>query len=154
MLMRRAYHLDGAAVAIYRNGMSTSGNKPRVYIIDDEERIVHIFGKSFQNGWDVDTESDPLKARDRLLSPVEYDAIILDVIMANLNGVNLYLELERRAPNRCKRIVYITGNADPLEQWFLDHGLLWIEKPFIDGRMKKLHAFVEMMALSDLPRGP
>lgn len=134
--------------------MSQPARKPRVFIIDDETRIVHVFGKLFDNGWDVSTESDPIVALAHLITSVEYDAIILDVVMANLNGINLYLELERKAKNRCKRIIYITGNADPLEDWFRDHGLLWIEKPFIGGRMKQLHAFVELMATSALPRGP
>ena len=134
--------------------MSAPGRKPHVLIIDDETRIVEVFGKLFHNGWSVRTCSEPLVALAMLVGPTEYDAIILDVIMADLNGVNLYLELEKRAWNRCKRIIFITGNADPCVEFFEEHGCLWIEKPFIDGRMKRLHAFVELMATSDLPRGP
>jgi len=134
--------------------MSPPTRKPHVLIIDDETRIVDVFGKLFDNGWDVDTLSDPFEALHRLTSTVEYDAIVLNVIIANLNGINLFLMLEQRARNRCKRIVFITGNADPCIEFFEAHGCLWIEKPFIDGRLKQLHALVDMMATSDLPRGP
>jgi len=134
--------------------VSPPARKPHVLIVDDETRIVDVFGKLFDNGWDVETQSDPIAALAHLVGVVEYDAIVLDVVMADLNGINLFLKLKRMAPNRCKRIVFITGNADPCIEFFEAHGCLWIEKPFIDGRLKQLHALVDMMATSDLPRGP
>lgn len=134
--------------------MSAPGHKPRVLLVDDETSIVSAFGRLFKNGWDLIGISDPITAHALLLTPVEFDSIILDVVMADLNGVNMFLRLKEHAPNRCKRIIFITGNADPCVEFFDQHGCMWLEKPFIGGRLKQLHAFVELMSTSDLPRGP
>jgi DNA-binding response OmpR family regulator len=133
---------------------ASSTQKPRVLIVDDEHAINVAFDRLYGNGWDVETATDPVIARERLLSPELFDAVLLDVVMPHIRGIDLFVELKRLAPNRCRRILFITSFADPLVPFFEEHGCLWVEKPFIGPRGRQLEALVTMMAEANFPRGP
>jgi DNA-binding response OmpR family regulator len=134
--------------------MSAPAHKPRVLIVDDEQRLLRAFDRFFHNGWDVVLEHDPNHALATLLDPLElFDCIFLDIVMPDLNGFNLFEELKSRARNRTKRIIFITAAPEipAVQAFFETHKVLWMEKPFNHPRME---ALVAMLATSSLPKGP
>lgn len=68
----------------------------------------------------------------RQLSATDFDLIISDMVLPNLTGDQLYLEVEKIKPHLCSRFIFMTGHhADPKSDNFIRrvHALmLW--KPF------------------------
>jgi DNA-binding response OmpR family regulator len=68
----------------------------------------------------------------RQLSSTDFDLIISDMVLPNLSGDQLYLEVEKIKPHLCSRFIFMTGHhADPKSDNFIRrvHALmLW--KPF------------------------
>jgi DNA-binding response OmpR family regulator len=64
----------------------TSGNNPKILLVDDEADILNVFRKGLEiHGFQVDAFSESDRAIDEF-KPYYYDSIILDVRMPKLNG--------------------------------------------------------------------
>lgn len=67
-----------------------------ILIVDDDERIRGLLGKFLrQNGYMVTMARDALQAR-RLLAGLEFDLIVLDVMMPGEDGITLTRSLRER----------------------------------------------------------
>jgi CheY-like chemotaxis protein/two-component sensor histidine kinase len=87
------------------------GERPRVLVIDDEPLIVQSLARTLGDEVTVVGESDPIRALDRLLSDEDFDAIVCDVMMPGLTGVDLHERVVRHRPERASRFVFITGGT-------------------------------------------
>ena len=64
--------------------------KNRILIVDDEDDINLLFKMVLEdNGFKVDTFNDPLTALQNFTAG-SYDLLILDMLMPNMNGFELY----------------------------------------------------------------
>src|SRR5207249_8065893 len=88
-----------------------SGTRPavrrrgRVLVIDDEKAIgiaVHLLLEAEHDC--VDT-TDPRYALSLLQSGERFDAIITDVVMPELSGIDFFIEISRIAPEQADRII-------------------------------------------------
>ncbi len=67
----------------------------RILVVDDEEEILQIFAdEARERGHEAIVESDPMKAKERLLVE-RFDAVIFDIRMPGLSGLEL-AELVRK----------------------------------------------------------
>jgi DNA-binding response OmpR family regulator len=67
--------------------------KNRILIVDDEDDINLLFKIVLEdNGFKVDTFNDPLLALQNFTA-VSYDLLILDMLMPNMNGFELYQKI-------------------------------------------------------------
>jgi CheY-like chemotaxis protein len=84
-------------------------NRRKILIIDDEPDITLIFEKALKdNGFDeVDTVNDPIVALKNFKAG-SYDLIIIDIIMAKIDGFGLYEEV-RNIDNKVK-VCFITAH--------------------------------------------
>jgi len=82
-------------------------------------------------GYVVDLASDGLTALGKIEAR-EYDLILTDLRMPELDGVGLYRELERRQPEMLRRMIVITGTSGhPEYESFLEETQVpYLEKPF------------------------
>lgn len=102
-------------------GAKGDGSVGRVLIVDDDRAIralVQIMVE--RQGFSVDTAADGNDAY-ALLGVNAYDAVLLDLMMPNLNGFNLIEQLRREQPAILSRVIVLTA--------FSRGGLL----PSIDG---------------------
>jgi DNA-binding NtrC family response regulator len=88
--------------------MSMAG-KPRVLIVDDEERFRTTMGRLLGvRGLDVFTVGSAAEALDEIRkSP--YDVIVLDVRMPGMSGIEALAEIKRIRPG--VEVIILTGHA-------------------------------------------
>ncbi len=123
-----------------------------VYMVDDDV----LFGRAIAGalearGVGVKVETDPFKALDYLCTGAKLDLILMDLIMPGMSGSKLFEELQRRAPDRCARLVFITGYADMGPKWLKTTGCLTLEKPV---SMEQIWRVITEYSKLEAPRGP
>lgn len=104
----------------------------RILVVDDElsvrESLVAQLGYL---GSDVDSAGSAAEAQ-RLLTGQRYDAVLLDLRMPGVGGIELHRDIAQRNPLMAQRVVYMTGdfvNGDLLEA-VRSTGNPVLEKPF------------------------
>jgi CheY-like chemotaxis protein len=110
----------------------------RILVVDDDPLVIASLGRLLR-GHDLTPAGSGRQALG-LLAQREFDVILCDVIMPEMSGVELYLNLEAVAPEQCDRVLFMTGAAlDEKVIAFLDSlGRGWLEKPFTAGRVREL----------------
>ncbi len=112
--------------------MATAGRRGRVLIVDDEPNLRSSLGQILSIDHDVTTAGSAREALDAVTSGHPYDAILCDLMMPEMSGMELYDELSRIAPEQISRMIFLTGGAfTPRAQDFLDRvPNPRLEKPF------------------------
>jgi PAS domain S-box-containing protein len=93
----------------------------RVLVIDDERLVGEAIARSLSEENDVEVVTDAQQALARLGAGQRYDAVLCDLMMPVMTGMDLYAELVRRAPEVASRLVFMTGGAfTPRARSFLE----------------------------------
>ena len=103
----------------------------RLLIIDDEVVFSGSLRRLFSNEHDVTVVNRGREALGRLRAGERFDAILCDLLMPEVTGVELYTELRQIAPDQADCMIFLTGGAfSESSQRFLD-GISnrWFEKP-------------------------
>lgn len=106
---------------------------PRVLIVDDEAEVGSLLADILRrDASSIDIAASGQEAL-QLLAKREYDAILTDLRMPEMDGPELYRQIEQRWPPRARQVVFITGDAlSPTVQTFLaGTGQPYLEKPFV-----------------------
>jgi PAS domain S-box-containing protein len=119
----------------------------RVLIVDNETAIVRLLSESLESIASVVGETVPGRALDLILasSTPGFDAIVCDVMMPGMTGIDLHERVARDRPDLASRFVFICGGTytararDHLER--VPNPLL--HKPF---RMSQLIDAIERVA--------
>lgn len=103
----------------------------RLLIIDDEVVFSGSLRRLFSNEHEVTVVNRGRDALDQLRVGERYHAILCDLVMPEVTGIELYIELQRLAPDQAERMIFLTGGAfSEKSQQFLDGiGNRWFEKP-------------------------
>ncbi len=90
--------------------MSDLSKQLRVFVVDDEDVIASTLAMilRFQGGFHATSFTDPLKALEAAFSEAP-DLLISDVVMPQLSGIDLAIQLSERCPN-CKVLLF-SGQA-------------------------------------------
>jgi CheY-like chemotaxis protein len=92
----------------------------RLLIVDDEPTVLSMLSRVFANEWDVDGAPDGASALVRLAT-ARYDAVLCDLMMPGVSGIELAEEVSRRWPELRSRMVFLTGGAvTPAAQAFVE----------------------------------
>jgi CheY-like chemotaxis protein/two-component sensor histidine kinase len=81
-----------------------------VVIIDDEPLMCELFAAMLSDAYDVAAFTSPRAALASILEG-NFDVILCDVMMPELNGVDLYSRATRERPDVSERFVFVTGGA-------------------------------------------
>ena len=106
----------------------------RVLVVDDDAEMLSLLADLIAaEGHMADAAPNGKVALERLAAH-EYDLILCDIRMPELDGPGLYEELERRAPHLLGRFIFIAADAEGQRarlRRFLDRtGVPVIAKPF------------------------
>ena len=131
--------------ALVRVLLPAAAVRGRVLLVDDDEMVARASSRMLADEYEVTVENDPRAALDRLRGGEQFDAVLCDVMMPGLNGIDLYEELRRARPELEPKIGFLTGDpfASPRVADFLAGlGGRSLEKPF---RMDVLREFVRKL---------
>ena len=110
----------------------TAGRPERILVVEDDVPIaLMIVSILADEGYEVDMARNGRLALEKIESK-EYDLVLSDLRMPELDGVGLYREIERRQPELLRRVIIITGTSShPDYQAFLGETRVPVlEKPF------------------------
>jgi CheY-like chemotaxis protein len=117
-----------------------SSSKRRFLIVDDEPEVGALLADILRR--DASTIDIAATGQQALqfLGEREYAVILTDLRMPEMDGPELYRQIERRWPERAKRIIFITGDAlSPTVQTFLSGtGQPYLEKPFVPAEVRDI----------------
>ena len=109
-------------------------------VVDDEVALATLIGEILAtDGHQVDTAPNGLAALARL-EHTDYDLILSDLRMPELDGPGLYRELQSRRPELLSRIAFVTGSAQTanMEHFLEKTGVPILYKPFRLEQLTKL----------------
>jgi DNA-binding response OmpR family regulator len=88
-------------------------SRTRLLIIDDDEKLCRLLREYFLSfGYSVDTARDGLEGLNRALNTA-YGAIILDIMLPGMNGIDVLRELRRRS---LVPVLMLTARADEADR--------------------------------------
>jgi CheY-like chemotaxis protein len=85
--------------------------RARVMLVDDEAALARAVATELARDHEVKVFTHSALARDELLRDPDYDAVVCDLIMPELSGMELYRQVCRRHPHYTDRFVFVTGGA-------------------------------------------
>jgi CheY-like chemotaxis protein len=83
----------------------------RILVVDDEPLIVSTIVRALGRDNVVVGETSPERALQLAFSDPPFDAIVCDVMMEGLTGVDVYERIARERPGMEMRIVFVSGGA-------------------------------------------
>jgi signal transduction histidine kinase/ActR/RegA family two-component response regulator len=121
---------------------ANEGAGKKILVIDDEEAILQMLQERLiQSGYGVDTASDGENAL-RQLRQKDYDVTFCDWKMPGLNGRQIYEKLRAASPDRCRRIVFFSGDVvnEQMRGFLKQEKRLCLAKPFA---FDEIHAAIK-----------
>lgn len=115
---------------------ASTKRRGRILVIDDEPLVGVILRRSLGREHDVTVTSGARHALELLRKGEGFDAIVCDVMMPDITGMEFHEQLERELPALAEKVVFLTGGSFTAHaREFLDRTAQPIvEKPF-DGQV-------------------
>jgi CheY-like chemotaxis protein len=83
----------------------------RVMLVDDEPLVAQTMERLLRRDYDVTVALCGQDAIDHITRGAWFDAIVSDVMMPNMTGIELIDELQRVAPDQAQRLIFLSGGA-------------------------------------------
>jgi two-component system NtrC family sensor kinase len=117
-----------------------SAHQLTILVVDDEAEIRETLAEILSSARHrVVTVKSGREALERLATE-NYDVILTDIRMPDLDGRALYQEIEQRWPGLGRRVVFVTGDtlASASREFVSNSGRPVIEKPFLPSEVRRL----------------
>ena len=127
--------ISSGAVAI---PISRPTTRCRVLVVDDDLNVARALQRILSEDFDVVALTSPLEAFHLILAGRRFSAIVCDIRMPELTGMELHDEIVRIAPRQAERMIFTTGGGLPakLQQFAESKGVL--SKPFDLDELRRL----------------
>ncbi len=112
----------------------------KILVIDDEPEITEVIGAFLKSsGYDVVTENTAIVAVERVID-IKPDLILLDIMMAGMDGYQICEELKKRPDTRNIPVLFLTGkdSREDSGKSFKVGGDMFIKKPFSGDRLLEI----------------
>ncbi|MDY6844282.1 MAG: response regulator [Thermodesulfobacteriota bacterium] len=102
-----------------------------ILAVDDEDEILSIISDLFEDEFVVNTARNGQEAIEKIKQG-EYSAIITDIKMPKIGGINLFKWVAENKPELCEKMIFITGNVydSEVKQFLQEINNPWLAKPF------------------------
>lgn len=102
----------------------------KILIIDDEETLLNLLKAVLSDDYVVDTALDGIEGLKKIEKSY-YDAVISDIDMPLMDGVELYKEVAKSKPQQAEVFAFATGYFTGERAMFAkDNGITLYEKPY------------------------
>jgi len=149
----RAQAAPKTASAVRRQESETT--RARILVIDDEDMIGMILKRALK-GHDVTAMSSAKDALAKLAEGARYDAILCDLMMPAMTGMEFHAALTRQYPDQARALMFLTGGAFSQETaaFLASVPNEQLEKPFDIARLKeKISTHLRARAADHRPSG-
>jgi len=104
----------------------------RILVIDDEPLVGRLIDRSLRERYDVTLECRAKDALARLDRGERFDAILCDVLMLEMSGIDVYRSLQTHHPDLLDHLIFITGGVFTSEtaSFIEKTGRPRLQKPF------------------------
>ncbi|MDB5217355.1 MAG: sensory box histidine kinase/response regulator [Myxococcaceae bacterium] len=121
-------------------GARVHGPSARVLMIDDEPALGRSTQLLLAPQYDVVPVTRARRALERLAGGEHFDAILCDLMMPEMSGIEFHEQLARTAPEYLTRVVFMTGGAftDQARQFLESVGRPHIDKPFSEATLRRV----------------
>jgi len=85
-----------------------------ILLVDDSPIVIKAISRVLRRDHDVTAAGNGQEALDLIRSGRTFDAIVCDVAMPNLSGIDLYKVLVKEHPALARRFMFATGGAETL----------------------------------------
>ncbi len=113
----------------------------RVMIVDDDVMVSSAVRRTLAREHDVEVVTSSRQALELLMGPKgqEVDVILCDLMMPDLTGMELHVELTAAVPAVARRMVFLTGGAfTPAARAFMDRvENERVDKPFDPQKLRE-----------------
>jgi PAS domain S-box-containing protein len=83
----------------------------RVLVVDDEPVLAAALGRSLEPEFEVEVLGNGREALERLRRDPPFDAVLCDLIMPEMTGMDVYEALSETDPELASRIIFMTGGT-------------------------------------------
>jgi PAS domain S-box-containing protein len=83
----------------------------RVLLVDDEPQVAQTIERLLRRDYDITVALCGKEAIDHVVRGARFDAIVSDVMMPNMTGIELIEELQRLAPDQAQRLIFLSGGV-------------------------------------------
>jgi two-component system NtrC family sensor kinase len=80
-------------------------------VIDDDQPVARVLVAALRPDHDARAIVDGRLALQTLLSDEPFDLAYCDLMMGGLSGMDLYAAVAQQAPDRARKLVFMTGGA-------------------------------------------
>ncbi|HOJ50085.1 MAG TPA: response regulator [Spirochaetota bacterium] len=103
----------------------------KIAIIDDVPEINTLIKKilSSKGDYKIIQYFDGKSAMSELEEIIISDLIILDVMLPEISGLDIYEKIKSLAPDKIKNIIFLTARGDKVD-FFEDNSCKYLIKPF------------------------
>jgi signal transduction histidine kinase len=128
-------------VATAPQATSAPAQRQRVLLVDDEPQVAQTIGRLLSRDYDVTIAHCGQDALAHIAAGTRFDAIVSDVMMPNMSGIDLIDELARLAPDQAQRLIFLSGGVfteqtrERLER-LGQLGVPQLEKPVTAGELR------------------
>lgn len=124
-----------------------SGAKPKIAVIDDEQRWLKVFRRLFRNSkYAVDTYSDPHTFLDTITaSPDRYCGIICDIKMPDIDGYQVFEVLKANKATQNIPFLMVSGVLTQNQNFSKVQGIAHISKLDDNLRVKVFKELIEVI---------
>jgi len=118
----------------------------RILVVDDDENILNLERTILeQKGFDVTGASGGAEAL-RLLAEKDFDLVLLDVMMPEVDGFTVCRKIKEDARLKDLPVIFLTakGGGDALAEGFESGAVMYINKPFTANKLLTIvHTMLE-----------
>jgi CheY-like chemotaxis protein len=82
-----------------------------VLVVDDEPMMLRAILRLLEGDHEVVATTDPVDAIARLQQGLRFDAILCDLMMPTMSGMDVYVAIRKIEPDQARRMVFMTGGA-------------------------------------------
>jgi len=88
-----------------------SPRRRRVLIVDDEAPLAAMLGRMLEDDYDLELASSAPKALEILRGGANFDIVLCDLMMPDMNGMDFYRAVAALQPELIEHFIFMTGGA-------------------------------------------
>ena len=113
--------------------------RPRILVVDDDDSVRDFVATALSvKDYTVHTATNGREALS-LLDQHDYDLVVSNMGMPELDGPGLYREVQRRRPEMAPPFLFVTGDYEKLDyvEFFQEAGVPALAKPFSESALSE-----------------